>query len=334
MAENLIARLSAKYGVPDWVIQNMVGAESGGRHYAPGGGLLTSSAGAQGVAQLMPGTADYVRRKYGVDPRTPEGNLEGGVAYLSEQLQRFKSIPLALSAYNSGPGGAEARGQVEPFAETQAYVQKIMGGKAGGGPQGGAPGLVAAPPAPGFSPREIKQQFASNIMRSLQGDSAQRNRALVQAIIQMRQQRKQAAQQQTPQFVPAAQQVFSRENAEDAWGGSQTLASQFANIGFSHGLRAVSEKRDRMSTATGGVSDHWSGNKNAYAFDISNGSHPTPQMDATAMQIANALGVEWDGRSPLEITKNVNGYRVQVLYRTGTGGNHFDHIHVGVRRVG
>jgi hypothetical protein len=84
-------------------------------------------------------------------------------------------------------------------------------------------------------------------------------------------------------------------------------------------------------TASGGISDHWTGSRTSYAYDLSNGSAPTPQMDKAATQIAAALGVpNWHGGV---LNVNKGGYRYQVLYRTHVGGNHFNHVHVGVRKL-
>jgi hypothetical protein len=117
------------------------------------------------------------------------------------------------------------------------------------------------------------------------------------------------------------------------WGGSYNIANTLANVAKGLGLTATSEKRDRKNTASGGVSDHWTGSKNSYAFDLSNGSAPTPQMDKAARQLIRMLGGSYDGKSELVRNFTVNGYRVQILYRTNVGGNHFNHIHVGVRRL-
>jgi hypothetical protein len=115
------------------------------------------------------------------------------------------------------------------------------------------------------------------------------------------------------------------------WGGSYALATTLADIGKGLGLKAVSEKRATKMTASGGVSDHWTGSKTSYAYDMSNGSAPTPQMDKFATQAAAALGVpNWHG-GVLNVDKG--GYRYQILYRTHVGGNHFNHVHVGVRKL-
>lgn len=84
---------------------------------------VKSSAGAIGLTQLMPGTAQGL----GVDPYDPMQNLRGGARYLKKQLDEFKDPALALAAYNAGPGAVRKAGGIPNFRETQNYVKNIMG---------------------------------------------------------------------------------------------------------------------------------------------------------------------------------------------------------------
>ena len=86
-----------------------------------------SEAGAIGLMQLMPATA----RELGVDPNNPIDNARGGARYLRQQLNTFQSVPLALAAYNAGPGNVRKYGGVPPFEETRNYVAMIHGVDAG-----------------------------------------------------------------------------------------------------------------------------------------------------------------------------------------------------------
>jgi soluble lytic murein transglycosylase-like protein len=79
-----------------------------------------SSAGAIGLAQLMPGTAQLL----GVDPWNPQQNLEGGARYLAHVLERFGSVDSALAAYNAGPGRVEEAGG--PPSYTHGYISRVL----------------------------------------------------------------------------------------------------------------------------------------------------------------------------------------------------------------
>ncbi|MNS67149.1 Soluble lytic murein transglycosylase precursor [compost metagenome] len=116
--EAMIGRVAAKHGVPDWLVRNVVKAESGGNPIA------RSPVGAMGLMQLMPGTA----AELGVsDPFNPAENLDGGTRYLRQMLDRFGGdVAKAVAAYNAGPGAVEKHGGIPPYAETQAYVKRVL----------------------------------------------------------------------------------------------------------------------------------------------------------------------------------------------------------------
>lgn len=113
-----IAELSARFDLSPSLLEALVWQESRWNENA------RSPVGAQGLAQLMPGTARYL----GVDPNDPFANLEGGARYLREQLDRFEGdLEKALAAYNAGPGRVERAGGIPNIQETKQYVAAIMG---------------------------------------------------------------------------------------------------------------------------------------------------------------------------------------------------------------
>jgi len=89
-----------------------------------------SPAGAQGIAQFMPGTA----AAYGLEnPFDAERAIDAQAHLMRDLLRDFSSVPLALAAYNAGPAPVRACGCVPPYAETRAYVAKILGLMSGAG---------------------------------------------------------------------------------------------------------------------------------------------------------------------------------------------------------
>lgn len=119
----IIVETARKYGVDPRLAVELAIAESNLNQSA------VSSAGAIGVMQLMPATAAAL----GVNPYDLRQNIDGGVRYLKQQLDRFGDVAKALAAYNCGPGcvlsaitaaGAEWLTRVP--SETRSYVSRIL----------------------------------------------------------------------------------------------------------------------------------------------------------------------------------------------------------------
>jgi cell wall-associated NlpC family hydrolase len=113
---SLFSTDEAKYGLPTGLLGAVAKTESGGNANA------VSPAGAEGLMQLMPGTA----KSLGVDPLNPTQAVDGAARMLQGLLQKYHgSLTLALAAYNAGPGAVDHYGGVPPYPETQNYVVKV-----------------------------------------------------------------------------------------------------------------------------------------------------------------------------------------------------------------
>jgi soluble lytic murein transglycosylase-like protein len=114
---DLFVKAGARYDVSPKLLAAVAKVESG---YDP---KAVSPAGAQGLMQLMPATARGLGVKNSFDP---EQAVNGAAKLLAGHLKEFKSVPLALAAYNAGGGAVHRYGGIPPFAETQAYVPKVQ----------------------------------------------------------------------------------------------------------------------------------------------------------------------------------------------------------------
>jgi cell wall-associated NlpC family hydrolase len=112
----LFEAASARNDLPAGLLAAVAKAESG---FNPN---VTSPAGAQGLMQLMPATAQGL----GVNAFDPVQAIDGAARLLKRNLKDFGSVPLALAAYNAGPGAVRRYGGVPPYAETQTYVTRVQ----------------------------------------------------------------------------------------------------------------------------------------------------------------------------------------------------------------
>ncbi|WP_151744890.1 tape measure protein [Acinetobacter calcoaceticus] len=121
-----ISEKAVAAGIPQGLIEGMIMQESRGDTYRKGK-LLTSSAGAQGLAQFMPATA----KQYGVDVRSEESSVNGMIKYVSDLLKQFGGdVNKAIMAYNAGPGNVRS-GKADGFKETKQYLANVKSYTAG-----------------------------------------------------------------------------------------------------------------------------------------------------------------------------------------------------------
>jgi len=114
----LIEQAAKRYNLDGALLAAVVHVESGGNPKA------VSPAGAQGLTQLMPSTAQYLGVQ---NPFDPAQSLDGAAKYLRKLLGQFAgNVAKALAAYNAGEGNVKKYGGIPPFAETQAYVPSVL----------------------------------------------------------------------------------------------------------------------------------------------------------------------------------------------------------------
>lgn len=124
----LIREASQRYDMPEKWIRAVMMRESNGRATNRDGKVLTSSAGAIGLMQVMPGTYELMRAQYGLgpDPSDPRDNILAGTAYLREMYDLF-GAPGFLAAYNCGPGcyAQHLAGKQRLPRETKLYLAAL-----------------------------------------------------------------------------------------------------------------------------------------------------------------------------------------------------------------
>jgi soluble lytic murein transglycosylase-like protein len=119
--DDMIARVAERHRIDPLLLHAVIKQESSYKAHA------TSHAGARGLMQLMPATA----RMLGIGRDSiahAESNVDGGARLLRRLHARYNDFPLVLAAYNAGEGAVAKYGnRIPPYAETQQYVQKVLG---------------------------------------------------------------------------------------------------------------------------------------------------------------------------------------------------------------
>lgn len=116
--DHIIKNASRKHGVDSSLVKAVIRAESDFDNYA------VSKAGAQGLMQLMPETAEKLAV---LDCFDPGENIHAGVRYLKLQLQNFRNdVPMALAAYNAGENAVRKYGRIPPYKETETFVARVL----------------------------------------------------------------------------------------------------------------------------------------------------------------------------------------------------------------
>jgi soluble lytic murein transglycosylase-like protein len=121
--DRLIKAAAGKHDIKPDLLRAVMRQESGFRPCA------ISTAGAMGLMQIMPQTADDLALD---DPFDPDANVDAGARYLKQLLTRYNGDrALALGAYNAGPAAVEKSGGIPPISETIDYVSRILAGVSG-----------------------------------------------------------------------------------------------------------------------------------------------------------------------------------------------------------
>ena len=114
----MLSRAAQRWNVSATLLAAQLYAESGFNPFA------VSEAGAQGIAQFMPGTAAAMGLD---DPFDPDAAIDAQAHLMRDLLRQFADVSLALAAYNAGPAPVAACGCVPPYPETRGYVARILG---------------------------------------------------------------------------------------------------------------------------------------------------------------------------------------------------------------
>jgi hypothetical protein len=114
---DIISAMAETHGVDPMLVSALIQVESGNKPTA------RSNKGAMGLMQLMPSTARLYKLR---NPYDPKANIAAGVKHLKSLLDRFRTVDLALAAYNAGEGAVKKFNGIPPYRETRDYVTRIL----------------------------------------------------------------------------------------------------------------------------------------------------------------------------------------------------------------
>ena len=334
---------------------------------------LGSRAGAQDVAQFMPGTAPGFGVTLG--DNKIEDDIRGQVKMMSGLIRRQGNINDALRGYNAGEGAiAKSHG----FGETNHYVSIVRqlakkyqgqadaetGGPAAVEGTAGTPDrTVTLPGNPDVNVKTGGRMDPAGLMSVLERlgrkdydalDFAGDYRALEADAAASEQTLNLPGVDPTTVTIPGTPATPGRRGGggggsggggrfdlkpRGGYRGTNGPISEFSAYGQSLGLDVSSSKRNNTNPYSGDRSDHDFGNTDATARDMADGGSqaPTPKMDTYAKKVADTLGIPYKKGTPINKRAVINGIRYQLIYRGSGpefGGNHMNHVHLGAKRVG
>ena len=356
----LIQEASRKYGVPARVLAGLIDVESRGNINA------ISPVGAFGLTQFMPGTA----KSYGVRRGDARSQIMGAAKYLKDLgYGKAGRTKFALGAYNGGPGNPQYGYAQNVLSASKRYAGWDKQGPKATTAQPRATAAAAAPsvkvtanqgvtaeslgigqqqkslpqsaqglPEPAFTARRfLPGAQALPVSQPMQQDTGKS--ALDQA---MSEAAASTARTSTVTGAPGAAAAAaapgrkgngSRFTAGPGWGGSEGVANPGRKTASRFGVPVTSGKRwETTSIGSSTSSDHYEGNKNAYALDFGTSGNAGTKL---ARALANLYGVPTDflgtyNRHTVTASNGVK-YSIQILWHVP---DHYDHVHLGVRRVG
>ena len=321
----LARQAAGEVGVPEKLFLSLVRHESGFNPRA------RSPVGAEGLTQLMPGTAHGLATKYGIDTSTPYGNLLGGAYYLKQQIDHFSGdLRMAVAAYNAGPGAVEKYGGVPPYAETQRYVKNVLGSSGMSKFTSRFPATQTTEPPQQASSAGLQNaliQNLANIGATGHADPSAMLAGISQGI---------ALDRQAPAIGGSSSpgppgfesgtlgKVTVAPNANRAGVGINpkviSFAEQVAGLDGRPLTIGTGTNHNRFVVGTDRQSAHWTGR----AADI-----PATGADLTRLGRAALVAA---GMPPAQAAKqrgglfNIGGY--QIIFNSSIGGNHYNHLHV------